>query len=231
MDAEEENGVMTVTANVYWTYTANPYYKVGTYVFNLKQQENHRFIIQNVAETESVEITSGDTSNELFLVKSGGEKERLFALTDIPKEFLKTDSVRISSLALSHDEKDVIFSLQEMAEKVGEPAGVTILKYDRNQKTFTEIAELDPKASSESLVIEQMSLDPNGQYLVASVFSEPGFVPDTYLFDIAKGTKIVQFTGSHSMFWQNQKLMLQVMDENQWMLYEYDPKINKNNIF
>ncbi|KEF38555.1 hypothetical protein M670_02181 [Schinkia azotoformans MEV2011] len=226
ISSKEKNGITTVTANVYWTYTANPYYKVGTYQFELKQEKS-QYIIQNIAETESVEVTSGDFSNELYLVKDGGNKELLFSLTDIPKEFLQTDSVRISPLVISSDEKDVIFSLQEMAEKVGEPAGVTILKYDRDQKTFTEISRLEPKSNSESLVIEQMSLDSTGQYVVADVFSEPGFVPKTYLFDVVKGEKVDQFTGSHSLFWQNQKLIMQVMDENKSMLYEFDPKTNE----
>ncbi|EKN67217.1 hypothetical protein P9E76_18955 [Schinkia azotoformans] len=226
ISSKEKNGITTVTANVYWTYTANPYYKVGTYQFELKQEKS-QYIIQNIAETESVEVTSADFSNELFLVKDGGDRERLFSLTDIPKEFLLTDSVRISSLVISPNEKDVIFSLQEMAEKVGEPAGVTILKYDRDQKTFTEISRLEPKNNSESLVIEQMSLNSTGQYVVADVFSEPGFVPTTYLFDVVKGEKVDQFTGSHSLFWQNQKLIMQVMDENKSMLYEFDPKTNE----
>ncbi|MED4352894.1 hypothetical protein P9265_11140 [Schinkia azotoformans] len=224
--SKEENGAAIVTANVYWTYTADPYYKIGTYQFELKQ-ENDRFIIQNVAETGSVEVTSADFSNELFLVKNGGNKERLFSLTDIPKEFLLTDSVRISSSVISPDEKDVIFSLQEMAEKVGEPAGVTIIKYDRDEKIFTEISRIEPKSNNESLVIEQMSLDSTGQYVVADVFSEPGFVPETYLFDVVKGEKVDQFTGSHSLFWQNQKLIMQIMDENKSMLYEFDPKTNE----
>ncbi|MEC1722953.1 TolB family protein [Schinkia azotoformans] len=226
ISSKEKNGITTVTANVYWTYTANPYYKVGTYQFELKQEKS-QYIIQNIAETEGVEVTSADFSNELFLVKDGGDRERLFSLTDIPKEFLLTDSVRISSLVISPNEKDVIFSLQEMAEKVGEPAGVTILKYDRDQKTFTEISRLEPKNNSESLVIEQMSLDSTGQYVVADVFSEPGFVSTTYLFDVVKGEKVDQFTGSHSLFWQNQKLIMQVMDENKSMLYEFDPKTNE----
>lgn len=230
ISSKEENGITNVTANVYWTYTANPYYKVGTYQFILKQ-ENDRFIIQNVTETGNVEVTSADFSNELFLVKDGGNKERLFSLTDIPKEFVQTNSVRISSLVISHDEKNVIFSLQEMAEKVEEPAGVAILKYDRDQKAYTEIARLEPKNKNEALVVEQISLDSTGQYLIADVFSELGFVPDTYLFDVKKGTKIEQFTGSHSLFWQGQKLMLQVMDENQSMLYEYIPETNEKKVF
>lgn len=76
-----------------------------------------------------------------------------------------------------------------------------------------------------------MSLDPTGQYVVADVFSEPGFVPDTYLYDVMNGTKIEQFTRVHSLFLQNQKLMLQVIDESQWMLYEYNPKTNVKNLF
>lgn len=227
--SKEENGVAIVTANVYWTYTANPYYKIGTYQFELKQEKDH-FMIQNVTETGSVEVTSGDSSNELFLIKDDGEKERLFSLTDIPKEFSQSDAVRISSLAISPDEKKVIFGLQEMAEKAGDSAGVTILTYDLDQKTFTEISRLDPKSNNETLVIEQMSLDSAGQYVVADVFSEPGFVPTTYLFDV-EGKKIDNFTRSHSLFWQNQKLMLQIIDENQWMLYEFDPKTREKKIF
>ena len=230
ISSKEENGITNVTANVYWTYTANPYYKVGTYQFILKQ-ENDRFIIQNVTETGNVEVTSADFSNELFLVKDGGNKERLFSLTDIPKEFVQTNSVRISSLVISHDEKNVIFSLQEMAEKVEEPAGVAILKYDRDQKAYTKIARLEPKNKNEALVVEQMSLDSTGQYLIADVFSEPGFAPETYLFDAEKGAEIDRYTGSHSLFWQGQKLMLQVIDENQSMLYEYNPESNEKKVF
>lgn len=225
--SKEENGVTFVNANVYWTVTASPNYILGTYQFELKQ-ENSQFIIRNVTETVSVEIASVDFSNELLLVKNGGNKERLFSLSDIPKEFLQTDSVRISSAVMSPDEKDIIFSLQEMAETVGEPAGVTILKYDREQKAFTKIARLEPKNKNEALVIEQISLDSTGQYVVADVFSEPGFVPDTYIFDAAKGTKIDQFTSSHSLFWQGEKLLLQVLDENQSMLYEYNPETKKS---
>lgn len=76
-----------------------------------------------------------------------------------------------------------------------------------------------------------MSLDPTGQYLVADMFSEPSFTPELYLFDLKNGNKMVQFTDSHSLFWQGQKLMLQGMDENQWMLYEHNPKTNKKNLF
>ncbi|WP_458412991.1 TolB family protein [Schinkia sp. CFF1] len=229
VNSKEGNGGITVSANVYWTYTANPYYQVASYQFELKK-ENDRFVIQKVTEANKIEITSLDSKN-LDLLKNGEKQERLFSLTDIPKEFIKTNSIRISSLALSHDEKEIIFSLQEMREGKGAASGITILKYNREQKTFTEIARLEPKGNDQSLVIEQMSLDSTGQYVIADVFSEPGFVSDTYLFDIEKGTKIEQFNGSHALFWQNKKLMLQVMDENQWMLYEYNPEITKKILF
>lgn len=199
----------SVKAEVYWTDTALPYYKVSTYDFTL-MKENERYVIETVKELSAIELLSNER-NEIEWVKDG-KGEVLFSLQDIPQSFIQTDNIRFSSLLRTHDEKNVIFSLQGMDE----PSDVTLLSFNCETKAFNLLAKL------EGGIMEKVALDATGRY-VTTDYSTDAFDSKLVIFDLEKG-KRTDFTNVHSVFWKGDKLILEEVAETHSMYYQFDPQ-------
>ncbi|MEK4425738.1 hypothetical protein [Solibacillus sp. FSL K6-1523] len=199
----------SVKAEVYWTDTALAYYKVSTYDFTV-MKENERYVIETVNELSVTELLSNE-KNEIELVKDG-KGEVLFSLQDIPQSYIQTDNIRFSSLLRTHDEKNLIFSLQGMDE----PSNVTLLSFNRETKTFNLLANL------EGGVMYKVALDATGRYLTADYYIDD-LDPKLLLIDIEKG-KQTHFTNVNTVFWKGEKLILEEVAETHSMYYQYDPQ-------
>ncbi|MBY0120538.1 hypothetical protein [Bacillus sp. S/N-304-OC-R1] len=220
LDSEDR---ATVTAEVYWTYTATPYYKISTYEFEL-YKANNRFVIKGVTEKETKEIFDLDTGR-IQLLKNGQIAEDYFSLEDIPKSMLNSENIRISSLVLAQSGNEIIFSLQEMNEK--KPSNVSILKYNIKAKIFSLVGKISSE-QGQDIVIEKMSIDSTGGFVSADVFD--GEISRVVVADINKGESAGQFNKTHTIFWQGNSLLIEENNEYFTTLYKYDPeKSIKNN--
>ncbi|MGE7021620.1 hypothetical protein [Solibacillus cecembensis] len=199
----------SVKAEVYWTDTALPYYKVSTYDFTL-MKENERYVIETVKELSAIELLPNER-NEIELVKDG-KGEVLFSIQDIPQSYTQTENIRFSSLLRTHDEKNVIFSLQGMDE----PSDVTLLSFNCETKAFNLLAKL------EGGIMEKVALDATGRY-VTTDYSTDAFDSKLVIFDLEKG-KRTDFTNVHSVFWKGDKLILEEVAETHSMYYQFDPQ-------
>jgi hypothetical protein len=218
LGSEEKSGTVSVKAEVYWTYTANPFYQVSTYEFILFKK-NDRFIIKSVNELLNKQIIGTDR-NEVQIIQ-GYEQQTLFSFEDIPNEYITHKNTRISSVVENPIEKTIIFSLQEY-ETVGRNSEVSLMTFDRDTETFSLLSRIKAN-EGDDVVMEQMSLDSTGQYLAADVFMETAN-PTLILFDLKKGSEINRYKKSHSHFWQGGQLLMTVREESQSLLYQFNPK-------
>ncbi|MBS4174390.1 hypothetical protein [Bacillus sp. FJAT-49736] len=219
LNVKKEKDVAIVRAEVYWTYTANPYDKKSIYEFKLMKKADH-YLIKEVKEIANRELTEIDGNVQYV---NGESKENLFSLKDVPKEFIQTKNIRISSLLMDHDERTVIFCLQEMREEP-EKSAVTLLQFNRKDKSFRLFSQLNPEEGS--IVVEQLSLDSTGQYIAVDYFVETkSFNPNVRLLDVKTGKEIRDFRNSHTVFWQGEQLVLEKRSGDQSMLFLYDPRL------
>jgi hypothetical protein len=225
LGSDGNSGNVSVKAEVYWTYTANPYYQVSTYEFELSKKNNH-YVIKSVKELSNRQIIGTD-SNEVQVIQ-GDEQQTLFSFEDIPKEYVTHENTRISSLVENSIEKELIFSLQEY-ETVGRHSEVSLLKYDLETETFSLISRIRA-TEGEDVVIEQMSIDSTGQYVAADMFMETND-STLILFDLKKGEEMNRYHKAHSHFWQGEQLLMKVRTEDGSMLYPFSPKSNRLETF
>lgn len=198
----------SVKAEVYWTDIALAYYKVSTYELTL-MKENERYVIETVKELNTTELLANE-QNEIEMVKDG-KGEALFSLQDIPQSLIQAEDIRFSSLLNTHDEKNVIFSLQGMDET----SGVTLFSFNRETKSFNLLATL------KGGIMEKVALDATGRYLTADYLTD-AFDSKLFIFDLEKG-KQTDFTNVRSVFWKEDKLILEEVAETHSMYYQYDP--------
>jgi hypothetical protein len=225
LGSEEESGTVSVKAEVYWTYTANPFYQVSTYEFVLIKK-NHHFIIKSVNEILNKQIIGTDR-NEVQIIQ-GDEQQTLFSFEDIPNEYITHKNTRISSLVENPIEKTIIFSLQEY-ETLGRNSEVSLMTFDRDTETFSLLSRIKAN-EGDDVVMEQMSLDSTGQYLAADLFMETAN-PTLILFDLKKESEINRYKKSHSHFWQGGQLLMTVKEESQSLLYQFNPKTSRLKTF
>ncbi|MFJ7935476.1 hypothetical protein [Sporosarcina sp. NPDC096371] len=198
----------SIKAEVYWTDTSLAYYKASTYNFTL-MKENGRYMIETVKELSTAELLTNE-QNEIELVKDG-KGEVLFSLQDIPQSFIQTENIRFSSLLHTHDEKNVIFSLQGMDET----SEVTLFSFNRETKAFNLLATL------EGGIMYKVALDATGRYFYADYTTDAGDWK-MLIFNLEKG-KQTDFTNVRPKFWKGDKLILEEVAETHSMYYQYDP--------
>ncbi|MFD2446487.1 hypothetical protein ACFSO7_21215 [Bacillus sp. CGMCC 1.16607] len=221
ISSKEKTDSVSVTADVYWTETAIPYYKISTYEFILVKKTG-KYMIQKVTELANKEIIGLDetelVSTKIKILEDGVE-ETLFQFRDIPSVYKRTENIRISHLVMDPNEKFIIFSLQEMEEKQGS-SKATILKYDLKKKHFSLIADIEPENGHDAY-ISRLSLDSTGRYLAVDFSVDQ---QSLFIFDSVTGKKIDKFHKTNSIFWQNDKLLIREVENFQFMMYQYNPK-------
>jgi len=226
LNAKIDGDLTNVTAKVYWTYTANPYYKISAYEFELVKKEHH-YVIAKVTEKDAKELADLENNGVIEMIKSD-QKEKLFSIDDVPKEWLGRENIRISSLVMDPDGEKIIFSLQEMTERPN-LSGVTFIEYDLSAKTFKKLIRLDPENSRNDIVIRHLSIDPSGQYIAADLFS--GEQPEVVIFDIKQVKQVANMHGAASVFWQGEQLIIEKWHENQSTLYRFNPQTGEKKYF
>jgi hypothetical protein len=224
INSQETQGAYLVEAIVYWTYTANPYYQISTYQFELVEKDN-RYIIRKVKEISNKQIV-GNERQEVKIIDAGKE-EITFSMNEIPKEFIHDNNTRISSLLEEPSGKDIIFTLQEY-ETSGKHSGVTLMVFNRETRNFSLLARIEGTVGD--VVIRHLSSDNTGQYVAAEIFSGVPS-PSVYIFDIKEQKQIEKMDQANTFFWQGDQLLIKRVDDTQTFLYQFDPKKKRLNSF
>jgi hypothetical protein len=222
---KEKDGVVHVQAEVTWSYTANPYYKISTYDFELMHGENG-YVISQVTELKSKELKPEVNTDHIQLVE-GDKKETLFSISDIPKKMLKDSHTRLSSLALNPNESKILFTIQEVRDDSNQ-ATVNLISYDRKSKSFTFIDRIDSIDGHKNIGVSGMSLSGLGEYAALDLFlDEPPYSAHVYIYDLQEGKQLKQFNQTHTYFWQDNQLLLEKIEEDQsTILQRYNPANN-----
>jgi hypothetical protein len=220
--SEEKNGTTHVQAEVTWSYTANPYYKLTTYDFELNQGKNG-YVISKVSELNNIELKPEIDSNRIQLIE-GDKKETLFALSDIPSKLVKASNSRIASLVLDPTGNKVYFTVQEMQDHSNQ-AAVNLFSYNINSKDFTFIDRIESIDGHTNIGISSMSLSGSGKYLAIDLYlDEPPFSAYVYIYDLNNNEQMKPFKQTHSVMWQDDQYYMQMTPDDQFMLLNrFDP--------
>jgi hypothetical protein len=219
---KEKDGVVHVQAEVTWSYTANPYYKMSTYDFELMHGENG-YVISQVTELKSKELKPEVNTDHIQLIE-GDKKETLFSISDIPKKMLKDSHTRLASLALDPNENKILFTIQEVRDDSNQ-ATVNLISYDRKSKSFTFIDRIDSIDGHKNIGVSGMSLSGSGKYAALDLFiDEPPYSAHVYVYYLQEGKQLKQLNQTHTYFWQDNQLLLEKIEEDQsTILQRFDP--------
>jgi hypothetical protein len=218
----EKDGIVHVQAEVTWGYTANPYYKVSTYDFELMHGKEG-YVISHVTELKSKELKPEINSDHIQLIE-GDKKETLFSISDIPKKMLKDSHTRLASLALDPNENKILFTIQEVRDGSNQ-ATVNLISYDRKSKSFTFIDRIDSIDGHKNIGVSGMSLSGSGKYAALDLFlDEPPYSAYVYVYDLQEEKQLKQFKQTHTYFWQDNQLYMQrIEDDLSNILQRFDP--------
>jgi hypothetical protein len=219
---KEKNGVVHVQAEVTWSYTANPYYKISTCDFELMHGKNG-YIISQVTEIKSKEIKPEINTNTVQLIE-GDKKETLFSLSDIPRKMLKDSHIRLSSLALNPNENKILFTVQEMQDDSNQ-AAVNLISYDIKNKLFTFIDRIEAIDGHKNIGVSGMSVSGSGDYAALDLFlDEAPYTAHVYVYNLQQEEQMKQFKQTHTYFWQDNLLYMQkIEDDYSNILQKFDP--------
>ncbi|WML42854.1 hypothetical protein [Neobacillus sp. PS3-40] len=221
---KEKDGVVHVKAEVNWSYTANPYYRIATYDFELIHGGNG-YVISKVTELDSKEVMPEINSDHVQLIE-GDKKETLFSLSDIPQKMMKDSNYRLATLALDQKGNKILFTVQELQDGSNQ-AAVNLLSYDLNSKAFTFLDRVESIDGHKNIGVSAMSLSGSGKYIALDLFlDEPPFSPYVYVYDIQEVEQLKQFKLAHSVFWQGEQLFMQKLADDQFMILQrFDPTV------
>jgi hypothetical protein len=219
-----KDGVVHVKAEVNWSYTANPYYRISTYDFELIHGGNG-YVISKVTELDSKEVMPEINSDHVQLIE-GDKKEALFSLSDIPQKMMKDSNYRLATLALDQKGNKILFTVQELQDGSNQ-AAVNLLSYDLNSKAFTFLDRIESIDGHNNIGVSAMSLSGSGKYIALDLFlDEPPFSPYVYVYDIPDVEQLKQLKLAHSVFWQGEQLFMQKLADDQFMILQrFDPTV------
>jgi hypothetical protein len=219
---KEKDGIVHVQAEVTWGYTANPYYKMSSYDFELMHGKKG-YVISQVTELNSKEVKPEINTDHIQLIE-GDKKETLFSISDIPKKMLKDSHTRLASLALVPNEDKILFTIQEVRDGSNQ-ATVNLISYDRKSKSFTFIDRIDSIDGHKNIGVSGMSLSGSGKYAALDLFiDEPPYSAHVYVYDLQEGKQLKQLNQTHTYFWQDNQLLLEKIEEDQsTILQRFDP--------
>jgi hypothetical protein len=219
---KEKNGVVHVQAEATWSYTANPYYKISTYDFELMHGKNG-YVISQVTEIKSKELMPAINTNAVQFIE-GDKKETLFSLSDIPVKLLKDSHIRLSSLALDPNESKILFTVQEVQDGSNQ-AAVNLISYDIKSKVFTFIDRIAGIDGHKNIGVSGMSLSGSGKNAALDLFlDEAPYTAYMYVYDLQQEEQIKQFKQTHTYFWQDNQLYMQKIEEDfSNILQKFDP--------
>jgi hypothetical protein len=219
---KEKDGVVHVQAEVTWSYTANPYFKISTYDFELMHGKKG-YVISQVTELNSKELKPEINSDQVQLIE-GNKKETLFSIRDIPKKMLKDSHTRLAGLALDPKGNKILFTIQEVKDSSNQ-ATVNLISFDRKSKSFTFIDRIDSIDGHKNIGVSGMSLSGSGKYAALDLFlDEPPYSAHVYVYDLQEGKQLKQFNQTHTYFWQDNQLLLEKIEDDQsTLLQRFDP--------
>lgn len=195
--------------------------------FKLKQMDD-RYKIQEITEVSSTELSSSDMEN-MDLTKDN-KTLNLFSLKDIrTRSEITNSNIRFSSVTINLEKKVVYFGVQEMFSELNQKFGVTLWSYDIQSRQFTFLDRIDKIESHQDIVLEGMTLSPDGKYLAVDLFSEATFTPYLSITNLEKQDDSYGLKQSHSLFWRGNRLYYELHGGSKITLHEYNVEtINKH---
>ncbi len=226
LSAGTEEGKTYVDAEVYWQYTALPYYEAVKSRFYLCDADGVLLIdrVTQMSRLEAYEkegtVYLDDGDNETVVLEKGR----------IASQFPPGSQYRLPSLTYVQDRGMLVTAIQVTVP--GEEAAVWVATYDIEADRFQLVTKIgEGKANSG---VSKLTVDSRGRYVAADLFSQgPDGVESTvYLCDLSNG-KVINilelFSGdmgdssATASFWSDRGLLLEVHDSGQSMTYMHVP--------
>ncbi|KNZ69995.1 translocation protein TolB [Thermincola ferriacetica] len=234
----KEKGKEYVDAEIYWAYTANPYYSIVQARFYLIPGDNG-FIIDGIKELKSIDIMAMDHPGEVKMSRDE-KSEVLFRASDIPHEFVPQGRYRFGPMAYNQAKDTLLFTMQVLQDK-GQYAAVQLLSYNLKDKKFKLVDKITGINNKKNIGIEQIIIDPQGEYAALDLFSDNDTPYKSYVFvycleDYSKTMVAGLFENSvadsvHTRFWDSEKLVFSLFGNGQSMDYIYTPEDQENHTF
>ncbi|PLS15930.1 hypothetical protein CVD28_19500 [Bacillus sp. M6-12] len=212
-----------IEAEIYRTYTANAFYSITKYQFEMVKG-GEGYMIHHAKELDYKEISTfdtvtGDDTGVVSLISSKGKRE-LFTLQDVKKQFPQKNPVRISSLAADSNYRTIIFSLQETENK-SRANSVSLFKYDMEKDRVSSIAEVNNLNGQHGIGITSLAFAPSGKHFAVNL--ESGEKKFLMVYDIQKNKLIKTSPSSHMVFWKGNNLVFETYYGKQRKLNIFDP--------
>ncbi len=221
-----EQGEAYVDAEVYWQYTALPYYEVVKSRFYLCGAEGE-FMIDRITEVSKLEVY--EKKGTVYL-ETGDETTVLLDEAFIPSHFPQATDYRLSSLVYHQGSHDLVMAVQ-MTNGAGKEQ-VWIAVYNADTSDFYKVAEIGEERANPG--VSKLTVDSGGRYVAADCFyqDDSGIKSDIYMFDLLQKTNVDSLgpfaggLGADSAtvsFWNGEHLWFEVQKSGQTAAYVLKP--------
>jgi hypothetical protein len=228
LSSGKEYGKAYVEAEMQLQYTANPYYQIIQYRYELSMSEDE-YRIDKITETNKIEVI--EQTGTIVMYVDGGKKG-ILKLQDIPERYIgSSHSYRLSSLIYLESSNKLILAIHHMNE-AARSISAALLSYDGNKESFELIDRVE--AVKGSVCVSGLSLDPEGKYLAADIELESGdvHVGSIYVYRLADKSRLTLDTlfqdaeaGTiHSLYWTYEGLIFEMLRDGQIVNYLYKPE-------
>jgi len=235
-DEGTENGNSYVDAEVYWSYTANPYYQVIKSRYYLTAGASG-YIIDSIKEDSTIEVYEREGS---VYIAQRDDKEEIFKESDIPAEYLEGDSLRLASLAYNPDSDSIVFALQ-LVDSVKGDAVIRVMSYSRKTKSFQLVNDVKANDGVDDIGATGLTMDSDGNYAALEVYTQSGetFGRNAYAFDLKSGEGkdlSALFTSESAenistSFWDEGRLVISATIDQQTVKCVYDTETGEMSSF
>lgn len=227
----KEGGQDYVEAEIYWAYTASPYYRIVKTRYYLSPGANG-YLIDSSKEQGSIEVTSSDDGS--VIITRNGEKEILFTAANIPAAYLPRGAYRISCLAYHETGGMLVFTIRAMEDQQARHPYLHLLTYDVHSKQFKLLDTLTAAAGKQGVGVTNLIIDNGGKYAALDLFTEEGkdYKSFTLVYDLSSGRKtdlraLLHNTAAGSLnthYWDNEQLVFTVTSREQTVGFVYQPE-------
>ncbi|HJV46885.1 MAG TPA: hypothetical protein VJ824_14300 [Bacillota bacterium] len=217
-----------VDADIYWSYTANPYYKVVKSRYFVSPSENG-YLIDQVQDKSISEFNGFEKQTVKFI--QDGKEQVLFSQKEIPASLLPEGNVRIASLAYREMANTLIVCLQIMKDQ-NQSAFVRLLQYNIHDRSFSLIGDLKELKNEANVGIAFASINPDEQILSLDLYSggsgHTTFYTVLYTLDsqqmVMLSDKFIdtQIDKVRTDWWDGDDFIFEIQSHGQTLKYKYN---------
>jgi hypothetical protein len=217
-----------VEAEVYWQYTATPYYSIEKSRYYLSEGEKG-YVIDSIKPLGTTEVYF---KNGTMYLKNDNSEKVLFSEEGIPSEYYTKGGSYIQSAALNEKNNSLIFTLYNDQNGAG---SVMIVQYDMTAGEFKLIDRLSTIGNERIMGSTDISLNSTGRYAAVNLYyGKNENIKNTiaaYNLDNNQRVNIGEFIkgdfeSMYVSFWDDNRLVLTGVKSNQVIKYKYDSENN-----